>query len=240
MDYVRLDEVHKRYERRYGAPTLHLHQGRRKGNEVDEALKGCTLRVSGGESVAVLGPRNAGCSTLISVIAGLYRPDSGTVLVRGRATGLVAMGAGFASALPVQSCVSLNAAILGMSKQQLEESMGEILAFSGLDAAALKFPLREISGAKKRLLAYGIAVRSKPDVMLADGTVVVGKGDVAERCLVELGRLRDAGHALVIATNDKDFMSRLCERAIVLDDGQIVFDGSPNKARRLLKSLRRR
>ena len=239
MDYVILDDVYKSYRRRYGAPTLRLQRARGQAREVDDALKGCSLRVQSGEVVTILGTRNSGRSTLMSVIAGIYRPDHGSANVHGRATGLVAMGAGFSGVLPVHACISLNAAYLGMSKKRLNDSMETILAFAGLSASSLGYPLREFPGSRRRQLAYALAIASKPEVFLADGTVVIGKDDLAERCFVELEALRDAGHALVLASNRKDVARRLSDRAVVLDDGRIVFDGPVGPALKTLRLLRR-
>lgn len=239
MEYVRLDDVHKRYYRRYGAPSLRLQQGRKRTNDVDEAINGCSFTVERGEAVALLGLRRSGRSTLISLIAGLYRPDQGTVRVRGRPTGLIAMGAGFSATVPVRNCVSLNAALLGMSKGQLDASMDEILAFAGMRTQELGYPLRELPGSKKRLLAYALAVRSRPDVFLADGKVVLGKDETAERCFESLESLRADGQAQVLATNNKAIVRRLADRAIVLDEGTIAFDGPVGPAFKALKRLRR-
>jgi ABC-type polysaccharide/polyol phosphate transport system ATPase subunit len=239
MDYVIVDDVYKSYRRRYGAPTLRLQQAAGRPKEVDEALKGCSLQVAGGEVLSVLGARNSGRSTLMSVIAGVYRPDKGMARVRGRATGLVAMGVGFSGVLPVHACISLNAALLGMSKEHLAASMDAILAFAGLPHASLSYPLREIAGSRRRQLAYAIAIHAKPEVFLADGLVVLGKDELAERCFVELEALRDAGHALVLASNNKGVARRLSERAVVLDDGRVVFDGPVGPALKTLRRIKR-
>lgn len=239
MEHVRLDDVHKRYYRRYGAPSLRLQQRRSRTNGVDEAINGCSLTVERGEAVAVLGLRRSGRSTLISLIAGLYRPDQGTVRVRGHPTGLIAMGAGFSATVPVRNCVSLNAALLGMSKGQLDASMDEVLEFAGMRSQELGYPLRELPGSKRRLLAYALAVRSRPDVFLADGKVVLGNDETSERCFTALEALRDEGQAQVLATNNKSVVRRLADRAVVLDGGQIIFDGSVGPALKALKRLRR-
>jgi ABC-2 type transport system ATP-binding protein len=239
MEYVRLDDVHKRYYRRYGAPSLRLQQGRKRTNDVDEAINGCSLTVGRGEAVAVLGLRHSGRSTLISLIAGLYRPDQGTVRVRGRPTGLIAVGAGFSPTVPVRNCISLNAALLGMGEEQLDASMDEVLDFAGVRSQELGYPLRELPGSKRRLLAYALAVRSRPDVFLADGKVVLGNDEMAERCFESLESLRADGQAQVLATNNKTVVRRLADRAIVLDEGRIAFDGSVGPALKALKRLRR-
>ena len=238
MEYVRLDDVHKSFNRKYGAPTLRLHQGRGRVRDVDTALAGVTLGVEQGECVAVLGTRKSGRSTLLSVISGLYRPDTGTAQVHGRATGLTAMGAGFSARLPLRNCVELNAAIIGMSKERLDASLDDILAFSGLREGDLRHPMREIAGSQRRQLGYALAVYSKPEVFLADGLVVLNRGDLVERCFGLLESLRDEGTAMVLATNKKPVVTRLADRAVVLSHGEVAFDGAVRPALRTLRSLR--
>lgn len=239
MEYVRLDDVYKAFNRRYGAPTLRLHQGaKRRVSDVDPALRGVTLRVDDGEAVAVLGTRRSGRSTLVSVIAGLYRPDAGTVRVHGRVSGLTSMGAGFSAQLPLRNCVDLNASIIGMSKEQLDASMDDILAFSGLREGDMRHPMREIAGTQRRQLGYALAVYSKPDVFLADGLVVLSRADLTERCFGMLENLRDDGTSMVLATNKKSVVTRLATRAVVLSAGEVAFDGPVRPALRALRTLR--
>jgi ABC-2 type transport system ATP-binding protein len=239
MEYVRLEEVHKSFWRRYGAPTLRAQQERADLNQVDHALRSVSMTVDAGEAVAVLGRPRSGRSTLLSVIAGVYRPDAGRVYVRGRATGLTAMGAGFSLMVPVRANIELSAALLGMRKQQVQECLDEILDFAGLARAALDYPFREISGAQRRRVGYALVMASRPEVFLADGIVVMGKGDQLERCYRDLEAMRDAGHALLLASNSKAVTRRLCSRGVVLDHGEVVFDGPPRKALRELRALRR-
>ena len=239
MEYVALTGVYKAFARRYGAPTLRSHHEKGDRQIVDEALIDVSLSVSSGEAVGVMGLARSGRSTLLDVIAGKYRPDQGEVWVRGRATGLVAAGAGFSANVAVRSNLELNAAFLGTPPEVLAARIPDILAFAGLKERWLEYPLREIEGPQRRRLAYAAAVASAPEVFLADRFVVVG-GGLKDRCLDDLAALRDAGHALILATNNKGVLKRLCSRAVVLDDGRLAHDGTVREAFAELRRQRRR
>ena len=237
-DYVRLDGVHKSFVRKYGAPTIHAHVNKKKRGKVDHALVDVTLHVRSGEAVAVLGRRRSGRTTLINVVNGLYRPDSGRVEVRGRVSGPVAMGVGFTPSLSARDNVSLNGELLGMSAEEIAERWDSIIDFSGVKPAELGYPMRELDGKSKQRLAYSVMLHARPDVLLADGRVVIGDNEFREASLTRLEQMRDDGHAMLLATNTKPVVRRLCTRAIVLDGGSVVFDGTVKDALRTLRQLR--
>jgi ABC-type polysaccharide/polyol phosphate transport system ATPase subunit len=239
MDHLIVTDVYKGYARRYGAPTLRAHHERVDRDRVDEALRGVSLRVPAGDGVALMSTRRAGRSTLVAVIAGLYRPDSGSVLVHGRVTGFPAMGAGFVAAVPVHQNLAVGAQLLGMTAQQLQERRPAILEHAGLTDDDLGYPLRELEGPVRRRLAYSLVLFSRPDVMLADGLVVFGDRAFREASLAQLADMRDQGHALVLSTHNATVMRSLCSRAVVLHKGEVVFEGAFRQARRTLASLRR-
>ena len=238
-DYVVLDGVHKSFLRKYGAPTIRAHVHGKQRGKVDQALSDVTLTVRSGESVAVLGRKRSGKSTLISMVNGLYRPDQGSVMVRGRVGGPVALGVGFAPSLSARDNIRLNAQVQGMTPAEVTQRWDSIVAFSGMKTAELGYPLRELDGKSKQRLAYSVMLHVQPDVLLADGRVVVADGEFREASLVRLERLRDAGHAMLLATNAKPVVRRLCTRAVVLDGGTLVFDGEIREALRVLRRLRR-
>lgn len=238
VDCVRLEGVHKSFVRKYGAPTIHAHVNKKKRDTVDHALSEVTFRVQSGEAVAVLGRRRSGRSTLISVVNGLYRPDRGRVEVRGRVSGPIALGVGFSPSLPARDNVFLNGQLLGMTVKELAEKWESIIEFSRLKPAELSYPMRELDGKAKQRLAYSVMLHAWPDVLLADGRVVVGDKGFREASLTRLEQMRDEGRAMLLATNTKPVVQRLCTRAIVLDKGGIVFDGRLKPAFRTLRELR--
>lgn len=239
MDYVVLEGVHKSFKRRYGAPTIHEQVRRRPSRGVDLALRDVTFTVQSGEAVAVLGRRRSGRSTLISVVSGLYKPDRGSVLVRGRVSGTTAMAAGFFVSTSMAENLRLNALLVGMTSREYAEKRSEILDFAGATDMNLALPMREVRPRLRSRLAYSVVLHADPDVFVADGAVTVGDQDFREASLRRLAELRDRGSALVLATNDKPAVVDLCTRALVLEAGEVVFDGAPRQAIKKLRALRR-
>ncbi len=230
MDVVTLTGVVKRFDRRYGASTAQQHHGGGREATVDVALAGVDLAVEAGEAVAVLGSRRSGRSTLLSVMRGVFRADEGTVRVRGRVGGLVGMSAGFSPTASLAHNITLNGMLLGMTRERVTELTSEFLDEAGVTEAMLSFPLRDLPAPRRQRLAYSLAMHSDPDIFQADKTVVTGDKAFRESGLAGIEAHRDAGRAVLLATNDGGIVRRVCTRGIVLRAGRIVYDGRPRKA----------
>ncbi len=186
MDYVRCEGVHKSFLRKYGAPTLRAHVSKTQRDKVDRALIDISFTVGSGEAIGVIGRRRSGKSTLISVLNGLYRPDQGTVHVRGRPTGPIAMSVGFASDMPAADNITLNAQLLGMSHDEIESRRDAIIAFSGLKPAELATRCASWSPRRRQRLGYSVVLHAEPDVFLADGRVLVGDKEFRDASMARL------------------------------------------------------
>jgi len=188
------------------------------------ALDDVSLRISEGESVALLGFNGSGKSTLLKLISGVMQPDGGTVRTRGRVAGLIEVGAGFHPDLTGRENVFLNGAILGMTEAQITERFDQIVAFSEIE----KFIDTEVkfysSGMFLRL-AFAVAVHSDPEVFLIDEILAVGDEPFQKKCLDRIEALKSEGRTLVIVSHDLDLVSRICERGVLLDKGHMVADG---------------
>lgn len=199
------------------------------------ALDGINLTVDEGETVALLGFNGSGKSTTLKLISGVYRPDSGSVLVRGRVAGLIEVGAGFHHDLTGRENVYLNGAILGLTEKEITERYDDIVAFSEIE----KFIDTEVkfysSGMFLRL-AFSVAVHSDPDIFLVDEILSVGDEPFRRKCLARIRELKDRGHTLVIVTHDLDMVRTVVDRGVVLRKGTVVFDGPIDQAVDVLRS----
>lgn len=188
------------------------------------ALDRINLTVNEGETVALLGYNGSGKSTTLKLISGVYRPDQGTVMVRGRVAGLIEVGAGFHHDLTGRENVYLNGAILGMTEEEIDASYDDIVAFSEIE----KFIDTEVkfysSGMFLRL-AFAVAVHSDPDIFLVDEILSVGDEPFRRKCLARIRELKALGHTLVIVTHDLDMVKTIVDRGVVLRKGNIIFDG---------------
>ena len=197
----------------------------RKGDlsEKFHALKGVSLDVEQGETVALLGLNGSGKSTLLKHISGVMRPDSGSVGTRGRVAGLIEVGAGFHHDLSGRDNVYLNGAILGMTEAEIDEKFDSIVEFSEI-GQFIDTEVKFYSSGMYLRLAFSVAVHTDPEVFLVDEILAVGDEPFQKKCIDKIKELAGEGKTLVVVSHDLDLVSRICERGVLLEHGQIVMD----------------
>lgn len=197
---------------------------RRKITSQFEALRGLNIVVNEGESVAILGLNGSGKSTLLKLISGVMQADGGEVLTRGRVAGLIEVGAGFHPELSGRENVYLNAAILGMSKREIDERYDEIVAFSEIEQF-IDQEVKHYSSGMFMRLAFSVAIHVELDILLVDEILSVGDAPFREKCRLKFEELTAARKTLVVVSHDMAMVRELCTRAIVLSKGRLVYDG---------------
>jgi ABC-type polysaccharide/polyol phosphate transport system ATPase subunit len=222
-------EVWKTFHRHTGKRLLRSHMEnlllRRTRLEPFSALRNISFRVDRGESVGIIGSNGAGKSTLLSLVAGLVPPDRGTVTVNGRIAALLELGSGFHPDLTGAENVALNAALLGMSHRELRQAYGSIVEFAEL-ADFMDEPLRTYSAGMMMRLAFSVAVNAAPDVLLIDEVLSVGDQAFQAKCLDKIQEFRRLGKTIVCVSHASSLIQQLCSRAIWLDHGDLLLDGS--------------
>jgi ABC-2 type transport system ATP-binding protein len=198
------------------------------------ALDGVGFEIHEGESVALLGLNGSGKSTLLKLISGVLVPDRGEVLTRGRVAGLIEVGAGFHPDLSGRENIYLNAAILGMSKREIDERFDEIVAFSEIERF-IDTEVKHYSSGMFVRLAFSVAIHTEVDVLLVDEILSVGDEPFQRKCLDKIRELQRAGKTLVVVSHDLDTVAALCTRGIVLESGRVAFDGDAAAAVTLLR-----
>ncbi|MEV8143889.1 ABC transporter ATP-binding protein [Specibacter sp. NPDC078709] len=203
----------------------------RKGelSEKFHALKGVDLVVKQGETVALLGFNGSGKSTLLKHISGVMIPDSGTVRTRGRVAGLIEVGAGFHHDLSGRDNVYLNGAILGMSEDQINERFQSIVDFAEI-GQFIDTEVKFYSSGMYLRLAFSVAVHTDPEVFLVDEILAVGDEPFQKKCIAKIQELASEGKTLVVVSHDLDLVSRICDRGVLLDHGEVRFDGNIHDA----------
>jgi ABC-type polysaccharide/polyol phosphate transport system ATPase subunit len=225
---IEFESVSKAFSRHTGQRLLRSHFARwfhAPEKEAFYALKRVTFQVERGEALAVLGSNGAGKSTLLSLIAGLARPDQGVVRVNGRVAALLDLGAGFHHDLTGAENIRLNAALLGLSRKRTRELYDDIVSFAGV-GDFIGEPLRTYSSGMVMRLAFSVAVHLDPEVLLIDEVLVVGDQDFQAKCFEKLHELRRRGKTLVCVSHAFDIVQKLCDRAIWLDHGELIMNGS--------------
>jgi len=198
----------------------------RKGDlsEKFHALKDVDLHVKQGETVALLGFNGSGKSTLLKHISGVMLPDTGTVRTRGRVAGLIEVGAGFHHDLSGRDNVYLNGAILGMTEQQINERFDSIVDFAEI-GQFIDTEVKFYSSGMYLRLAFSVAVHTDPEVFLVDEILAVGDEPFQKKCIAKIQELAAEGKTLVVVSHDLDLVSRICDRGVLLDHGNVTFDG---------------
>ncbi|WP_433676636.1 ABC transporter ATP-binding protein [Microbacterium gorillae] len=208
---------------------------RRKKLTTDfRALDGVSFEIGEGEAVALLGYNGSGKSTMLKMISGVLRPDTGKVLTRGRVAGLIEVGAGFHPDLSGRENIYLNAAILGMSKKETDERFESIVDFSEIEQF-IDTEVKHYSSGMFLRLAFSVAIHTEVDILLIDEILSVGDEPFQKKCLARIRELHAAGKSLVVVSHDLDMVSDLCERGILLRDGQVAFDGDSKRAVELMR-----
>ncbi len=197
---------------------------RRKLSSTFDALKGIDLIIGEGESVAIMGLNGSGKSTLLKLLSGVMQPDSGSVLTRGRIAGLIEVGAGFHPELSGRENVFLNAAILGMQREEIEARYEQIVAFSEIEPF-IDQEVKHYSSGMFMRLAFSVAIHVDVDVLLVDEILSVGDAPFREKCRTKFEELIAAGKTLVVVSHDQEMVRELCTRGVVINKGEIVFDG---------------
>lgn len=191
-------------------------------------LKNISFRVDHGEGLAVIGANGAGKSTLLSLVAGLTYPDRGTIRVVGRATALLELGSGFHPDLTGRENIWLNASLLGLSQQRTKELFSDIIEFSELGDFIAE-PLRTYSTGMSMRLAFSIAINVDPDILIADEVLAVGDAAFQAKCLDRIRDFRRRGKTMLFVSHVPGMLREICDRAIWLDNGDLVMDGPLEK-----------
>ncbi|WP_432393927.1 ABC transporter ATP-binding protein [Pseudarthrobacter sp. L19] len=193
------------------------------------ALHDVDLEVQQGETVALLGLNGSGKSTLLKHISGVMLPDTGSVRTRGKVAGLIEVGAGFHHDLSGRDNVYLNGAILGMTEAQIDEQFDSIVDFAEI-GEFIDTEVRFYSSGMYLRLAFSVAVHTDPEVFLVDEILAVGDEPFQRKCLDKIKELSAAGKTLVVVSHDLELVSRICDRGVVLQHGNVVFDGPIHEA----------
>lgn len=198
------------------------------------ALNGVDLTIEAGESVALLGFNGSGKSTLLKLISGVLRPDHGSIRTRGRIAGLIEVGAGFHPDLSGRENVYLNAAILGMTKEEIDARFDDIVEFSEIEKF-IDTEVKHYSSGMFLRLAFSVAIHTEVDILLVDEILSVGDEPFQRKCLARIRELREQGRTLVVVSHDLDMVAKLCARGVLLRSGEVVFDGPTKDAVSLIR-----
>lgn len=227
MNVIEFKNVSKSFHRAVGKRLLRHYiedlLGRSDPNSF-QALQNVSFSVAPGESVALVGSNGAGKSTLLSLVTRLAPPTSGEVIINGRVAALLELGAGFHPDLTGRENITLNASLLGFTRQQARELYGTIVDFAELHDF-IDEPLRTYSNGMMLRLAFAVAVNLDPQILIIDEVLAVGDQQFQAKCLDKIYEIRNQGRTILCVSHANSIIQNLCNRAIWLDHGQLIMDG---------------
>ncbi len=192
------------------------------------AVENVSFTLEPGDSLGIIGANGSGKSTLLRLIAGVTMPTSGEVHVRGRVASLLELGAGFHPMLTGRENIYLNGGILGLSHRDVDDVFDQIVAFSGVEKS-IDQPVDTYSSGMYVRLAFATAMYSNPDIYLVDEVLSVGDEAFQRKCRQRLAELMEEGKTLLFVSHDLGVVNTLCDRAILLSDGQVIAHDAPRK-----------
>ncbi|AFY56183.1 ABC-type polysaccharide/polyol phosphate transport system, ATPase component [Rivularia sp. PCC 7116] len=188
------------------------------------ALHDVSFKLHKGEALGLVGSNGAGKSTILRIISGLIKPDTGTVKVKGRVAPLIALGAGFNPILSGRENIYANMSILGLPTAEIEKKFDQVVEFAEI-ADAIDAPVQTYSSGMAARLGFACAVHIEPDILLIDEVLAVGDVKFKMKCHRKLSELRKKGTAFILVTHNSHSILNICESSIYLKKGQLISSG---------------
>jgi len=231
-DYsISVRDVRKKFKRhldRRSTLKETLVRGRSRNLQEFWALNGVSLDIPRGSMFGVIGHNGSGKSTLLKIMAGIYRPTSGSVSIDGRLSALIELGAGFHPEMTGRENIRLNGSILGLSKSEINQTMERIIEFAGL-REFIDDPVKHYSSGMTVRLGFSVAVHLDPDVLLVDEVLAVGDEEFQRKCFDHLSYLRKRGTTIVLVSHGLGQIESLCDEVAWLDHGELQATGQASK-----------
>ena len=185
------------------------------------ALDDVSLQLRKGEALGLVGKNGSGKSTLLRIIAGLIRPDIGTVETEGRVAPLIALGAGFNPILTGRENIYANMAILGLSKAEIDERFDDVVKFAEV-GDAIDSPVQTYSSGMAARLGFASAIHTNPDILLLDEVLAVGDIKFRAKCSRRLAKMREQGISFILVNHKPAAIMSICDSAVYLSQGKVV------------------
>jgi lipopolysaccharide transport system ATP-binding protein len=212
-------------------PFRWLVRGARRATPAEEfwALRGVSFDVAQGEVIGVIGRNGAGKSTLLKVLSRITRPTEGSVRLRGRIGSLLEVGTGFHPELSGRENVFLNGAVLGMPRAEIRRKFDEIVAFAEVEKF-IDMPVKRYSSGMYMRLAFAVAAHLEPEILLVDEVLAVGDAAFQKKCLGKMEAIAGQGRTVLFVSHNMAAVARLCGRGLLLEKGQLAFEGTVERA----------
>lgn len=211
-------------------PNLQIGQKRIENGDTFWALNGINITINPGERVGIIGRNGAGKSTLLKLLSRITAPTEGVIDIYGRISSMLEVGTGFNKELTGRENIYMNGAILGMTKAEIDSKMEDIIGFSEV-RDFIDTPVKRYSSGMYVKLAFAVAAHLDAEIMIMDEVLAVGDMSFQTKCLEKMKSIAcEEGRTILYVSHNMSTIRTLCERCIVLDEGQVIFDGDVEKA----------
>lgn len=234
IDVQGVSKQFKIHHERHQSLKERLLHPRSGSTEVFHALSGINFTVGQGETVGILGQNGSGKSTLLKCICGVLKPTTGEIRLRGSLAALLELGAGFQTELSGRDNVYLYGAMLGFSKRMVDAIFDDVVAFSEIEQF-IDTQVKFYSSGMYVRLAFAVAVNVDPDILVVDEVLAVGDERFQAKCVDRIRQFQEEGRTILLVTHNADQVRALCDRAVVLDGGNMIADGPTHESLRIFR-----
>ena len=221
-----LSKVYKLYNKHSDRLKEAIHPFKKKYHREFFALRNISFTVGKGEILGIIGKNGAGKSTLLKIITGILSPTGGTANVRGNISAMLELGTGFNPELTGLENIYLYCTIQGLAKKEIDDKLDDILAFADI-GDFIRQPLKIYSSGMKARLAFAAAINIDPEILIVDEVLAVGDEFFRKKCYNQLEKFMKAGKTILFVTHGMGTVVEICSRAILLDRGELLLEGSP-------------
>ncbi|SDB53630.1 teichoic acid transport system ATP-binding protein [Pseudobutyrivibrio sp. YE44] len=226
IEVKHVDKVYKLFDSNKARVADTLGLTRKKNYKEHFALKDMNFEVKKGECVGLIGTNGSGKSTILKIITGVLSPTNGDVYVDGRISALLELGAGFNQEYTGIENIYLNGTMLGYSKEEIDEKLDDILSFADIGEFVFQ-PVKTYSSGMFVRLAFAVAINIDPEILIVDEALSVGDVFFQAKCYKKFEEFKEAGKTILFVSHDLGAISKYCDRAILINKGDKVAEGTP-------------
>lgn len=191
-------------------------------------LKGISFTVDKGEAVGLIGSNGCGKSTTLKLLTKIIYPTSGEIIINGKVSALIELGAGFHPDMSGRENIYINASIFGLTRKEIDSKLEQIIEFSGLEDF-IDNPVRTYSSGMYMRLAFAVAINVEADILFIDEILSVGDAAFQEKCFKKLFEIKEKGTTIIIVSHSLGQIEQICNRSIWIKNGRIEMDGTPKE-----------
>ncbi|WP_286787267.1 MULTISPECIES: ABC transporter ATP-binding protein [unclassified Pseudomonas] len=192
------------------------------------ALRDISFKIYRGETIGIIGKNGSGKSTLLQIICGTLTPTSGRVETNGRVAALLELGSGFNPEFTGRENIYLNGAVLGLSKEEIDQRFEAIVHFADI-GDFIEQPVKSYSSGMSVRLAFAVAINADPEILVIDEALSVGDELFQRKCFSRIEQIKKNGATILFVSHSGGTVIELCDRAILIDSGQLLIDAAPKE-----------